>query len=377
VCDGVGDATEGGGLVTIRALVLEGPRRLGERRFPTPEVGDDDGILRVEACGLCGTDHEQYSGALAASDAFIPGHEIVGVVEAAGPRAEQRWGVRRGDRVAVEPFKSCRTCPACVRGDYLHCEAHRFPDAYGFAGIDRPPGLWGGYAEAVYLAADAMLLPVPAGLDPVTATLFNPLGAGIRWAVKVPGTGAGDIVAVLGPGIRGLCAAAAAKEAGAGFVLVTGAGRRDAARLALARRFGADLTVDVTADDPVRALRQAIGSLADVVVDVTANAPEAFSQALQLARPGGTVVVAGTRGPHLINGFSADTIVFKELRILGAFGVDSGSYRPALELLAGGRWPFDELPRRCVGFGGAAALLSAMAGESDEEPPVHGVIVPT
>ena len=75
---------------------------------------------------------------------------------------------------------------------------------YGFQGTEVPPGLWGGYATHHYLGPDSMLLPVPAELDPVLATVFNPLGAGIQWGVTVPGTTAGDRVAVLGPGIRGL-----------------------------------------------------------------------------------------------------------------------------------------------------------------------------
>jgi alcohol dehydrogenase len=194
---------------------------------------------------------------------------------------------------------------------------------YGFIPVDRALGLWSGYAEYQYLASDSMVLPVPEGLDAVVATLFNPLGAGIRWGVTVPGTRAGAVVAVLGPGIRGLCAAAAAKQAGAGFVMVTGLGPRDADRLALASKFGADLAVDVAVDDPVGALSKATGTMADVVVDVTARAPAAFGQAIALARPAGTVVVAGTRGfGSGAPGFSPDMLVFKELRVVGALGVD-------------------------------------------------------
>ena len=83
--------------------------------------------------------------------------------------------------------------------------------------------------------------------------------------------------------------------------------------------------------------------LADVVVDVTAKAPEAFAQGVALARPGGTVVVAGTRGGPVPE-FRPDHIVFKELRVLGALGVDSAAYRAALTLLASGRYPFADLP---------------------------------
>jgi alcohol dehydrogenase len=363
-------------IVGARALVLQEPRRLEAAELPLPEVGDDDGLLRIEACGLCGTDHEQYTGALGPFPPFVPGHESVGIVEALGPAAADRWGVAVGDRVAVEVFQSCRTCAACLAGTYRRCERHGMADMYGFVPVATAPGLWGGYAEHQYLAPDTMLLPVPAGLDPVVATLFNPLGAGIRWGVTVPGTGPGDVVAVLGPGIRGLSACAAAKEAGAGFVMVTGAGERDAPRLAAAADFGADLVVDVTVDDPVRALRAATGTGADVVVDVTAKAPAAFAQAVHLARPGGTVVVAGTRGTPDAPGFSPDLVVYKELRVLGALGVDVAAYRAALELLASGRYPFADLPRRCADLDGTADLVRTMAGEGDGPIPVHGVVVP-
>ena len=80
----------------------------------------------------------------------------------------------------------------------------------GFTDADTPPGLGGGYASHLYLRPDSMLMAVPDELDPVTATLFNPLGAGIRWAVEIPDTQPGDVVTILGPGVRGLCAAAAA-----------------------------------------------------------------------------------------------------------------------------------------------------------------------
>jgi alcohol dehydrogenase len=366
--------------VQATALVLEGPRRLATRSLALPEISDNDGLLRVEACGLCGTDHEQFTGVITAGYPFIPGHETVGVVESLGAAASERWGVKEGDRVAVEVFQSCRDCSECRDGRYRRCVRHGIRDMYGFISVDKPPGLWGGYADYQYLGPDAMLLPIPDGLDPVMATVFNPLGAGIRWGVTVPGTAPGDVVAVLGPGIRGLCAAAAAKSSGASFVMVTGVGPRDATRLETAHRFGADLAVDVSAVDPVTALKKSAGRLADVVVDVTAKAPSAFAQAVDLARPGGTVVVAGTRGTASTPGFSPDSVVFKELRILGALGVDVAAYEGALALLANEAYPFAELPRSCVGFDGLADLLSVMAVDAAAEPPttppVHGVLVP-
>jgi len=363
---------------TATALVLEASRRLVERQFAIPEIGAHDALLRVEACGLCGTDHEQYTGALPSPGPFIPGHECVGVIEQIGDAAAARWGVAMGDRVAVEVFQSCRACDACDAGMYRRCRAHGMGDMYGFIPIGTAPSLWGGYAEHQYLGPDSMLLPVPASLDPITATMFNPLGAGIRWGASLPGTASGDVVAVLGPGIRGLGAVAAAKDAGAGFVMVTGYGVADHERLELARRFGADLVVDVSIENPATALRAAAGGRADVVIDVTAKAPAALATAIELARPGGTVVVAGTRGSADTPGFWPDDIVYKELRILGALGVDRDAYLAALEVLASGRYPFAELPRQVVGFGGLDQLLASMAGEgpADVQRPVHGVFVP-
>lgn len=361
---------------TSRALVLEEPRRLVMRELPLPEIGDADGLLRVEACGLCGTDHEQFTGALPGPGPFVPGHEAVGVVDRLGRDAAERWGVAEGDRVAVQVFQRCGECDRCRRGDTLRCRRHGLHTSYGFVGVAEEPGLWGGYAQYQYLAPDTVLHRIPDGLDPVVATAFNPLGAGIRWGVTVPGTGGGDVVAVLGPGIRGLSVAAAAREAGAGFVMVTGKGAHDAPRLEAARRFGADLVVDVDEADPVAELRRAAGGLARVVVDVTAKAPAAFAQAVQLARPGGTVVVAGTRGAPGAPGFDPDTVVYRELRIVGAFGVDEPAYAAAIELLAAGRYPFDTLAREVAGLDGAADLLRTMAGEGGRPPPVHGVLAP-
>ncbi|MDH3681146.1 MAG: zinc-binding dehydrogenase [Acidimicrobiia bacterium] len=363
-------------MTAATGLVLTAPRSFERRTFDLPEVGGADGLLRIEACGLCGTDHEQYTGHIASSHAFIPGHEVVGVVEQVGDEAAERWGVAAGQRVAVEVFQSCRECEPCRAGMYRRCVRNGMATMVGFTDADQPPGLGGGYASHLYLGPDSMLLPMPAELDPVTATLFNPLGAGIRWAVEVPETQPGDVVVVLGPGVRGLCASAAVKEAGASFVMITGLGPRDAERLALAPAFGVDLAVDVAATDPNRALRDAVGAKADVVVDVTAKAPAALGQAVQLARPGGTIVVAGTRGSADTPGFEPDHIVYKELRILGALGVDVSAYRKALELLVSARYPFADIPRQVAGFDDLEPLIQTMAGERPGIPPVHGVFAP-
>ena len=357
------------------AVVLDEPRHLRRASLPLPSIGEDDALLEIEACGLCGTDHELFTGAIAPRFAFVPGHEAVGRISEIGPRASERWGVQAGDRVAVECFQSCRECPACVAGEYRRCRSHGLADMYGMINVARAPGLWGGCATHQYLGPDSMLLPIPEDLAPEVAVAFNPIGAGIRWGATVPGTREGAVVAVLGCGIRGLAAAAAAKDAGAAFVMVTGAGPRDHPRLELAARFGADLAVDVLAEDPVAGLRATVGAGADVVVDVTARAPEAFAQGVALAASGAVMVVAGTRGGGGVPGFDPDHLVYKELRIEGALGVDVVAYRSAIDLLASGRYPFADLPRETVGLNDAQALLETMAGERGT-PPVHAVVDP-
>jgi alcohol dehydrogenase len=125
----------------------------------------------------------------------------------------------------------------------------------------------------------------------------------------------------------------------------------------------------------VQALREATGvRLADVVIDVTAKAPDALAQALALVRSNGTVVMAGTRGSSDTPGFWPDLIVYKEIRIIGALGVDGPAYERALGILAAGRHPFDALSRRTARLAGAGELLELMAGEREEPPPVHAAL---
>jgi alcohol dehydrogenase len=351
-----------------RALVLDGPRRTHLAELDVPVVGAQDAVLEVEACGLCGTDHEQWSGALAAQTPVVPGHEAVGRVLHIGPGAEARWGVHVGDRVVVEPRQVCGTCTSCRAGRPRRCLRHSSADSYGQIPLSEPPGLWGGYATVQYLSPHSVVHPVDPSIDPVVAAMFNAVANGVRWGSSLPATTSGDVVAILGPGLRGLAAAAAARAAGARFVLVTGRGPRDHARLA-------DLAVDVATDDPVEALREAAGGLADVVVDATANAPGAFVQAMELAARYGRVVVAGIHGDVDVPGFRPDLIVVKELRLLGALGAETTDFRAALALLESGYDRFAAVPATVVGLEGLPGLLAAMA-DGTGDAPVFAAVVP-
>ena len=131
---------------SVRAMVQEAPRVLRARAFPLPTIGREDALLRVEACGICGSDYEQFEGALRVPMPVIPGHEPVGIVEEIGEDASRRWNVRRGDRVAVETLLPCGYCRECVAGRYRLCRGTGAMSAYGYKPTSAPPSLWGGYA---------------------------------------------------------------------------------------------------------------------------------------------------------------------------------------------------------------------------------------
>jgi len=359
-----------------RAIVQTAPRCLEMRELPLPAIGPEDGLLQVEACGICGSDYEQFQGALPVRFPVIPGHEPVGRIAALGAEAARRWGVREGDRVAVEALIPCGFCRACVSGAYRLCGGHGRMNAYGYLGLDVPPGLWGGYADYLYLDPHALLHRIDDRIPPEIATLFNPLGAGFRWAVDMPGLRVGDTIVILGPGQRGLASVIAAREAGAGCVIVTGLAA-DERKLSLAKEFGADHAINVEAQDPISAVREITGgAMADVVVDVTAYAVEAVNQAVGLARRGGTVVLAGTKGPKPVPDFLSDRIVFKELTLKGAFGVDYDSYERAVRLIESGKYPLERLHTHTLPLADAERALRLLAREEPSEDAIHIALVP-
>ena len=361
---------------TSRAVVQEGPRRLRRLQFPLPQIGPEDALLRVEACGICGSDYEQYAGVLPAPFPVIPGHEPVGVIDRIGDVAARRWGVKRGDRVAVETLLPCGHCRECVAGRYRFCRGRGAMSAYGYISTSTPPSLWGGYAQYMYLDPHSLVHRMSPDVPAELAVLFNPLGAGFRWAVEMPGTKVGDTVVVLGPGQRGLASVIAWREVGAGCIIVTGLAA-DERKLALARRFGAHYTINVETEDPVRRVREITdGRMADVVVDVTAYALEAVTQAVDMARRGGTIVLGGTKGFKAVPDFVSDKIVVKELTVMGAFGVDYPAYEAAIHLIESGRYPLEEMHTHTLPLEKAEHALRLLAREIPDEEAIHIALVP-
>jgi len=354
------------------AIVQTGPRKLEARDLPLPEIGDEDALLRIEACGICGSDVEQYHGALPLPFPLIPGHEPLGIVEKIGDRAAARWGVDVGDRVAVETMLPCKFCKECLTGRYHLCRTRRI---YSYIPLDQAPGLWGAYAEYMYVAPNSVVHKMDPDLPPEIAVLFNPLGAGFRWAVEIPDTQPGQSVVILGPGQRGLASVMACRHVGAGTIVVTGL-EADAPKLALARDFGANVTVDVENEDARERILEATDGGADVVVDVSAYATEPVAAALDYAKPGGTVVLAGVKGYKPIPEFVSDKIVMKEIAIRGAIGVTTTGYSEAIRLIESRTLPLEKMHTHDFGLRDAEEAILTLAGEGKGPRSIHSCLLP-
>lgn len=361
---------------TSRVVVQEGPRQLVLRELPIPAIDDDSAILRIEACGICGSDVEQYTGTIPIPLPVIPGHEPLGVIAAIGDRAAKRWRVDVGDRVAVEAPIPCGHCRACLLGRYHVCRGRGAMFAHGYVALDRPPGLWGGYADYMYLDPCSIVHKVRADLPASLAVMFNPLGAGFRWAVEIPATGPGDTVLILGPGQRGLASVIAARAAGADRILVTGL-TRDAAKLALAKELGADATIDVEQEDVRRRVKELTdGRGADVVIEVSSYATAPVADALHYVAMGGRIVLAGIKGFKPVPDFVSDLIVVKEARILGAFGVTAPAYDAAIRLIESGRVPLERMHTHDFALADAERAIRMLGGEIPGESSIHSCLVP-
>jgi threonine dehydrogenase-like Zn-dependent dehydrogenase len=212
-------------------------------------------------------------------------------------------------------------------------------------------------------------------LDPALAVMFNPLGAGFAWGVDATGLRPGETLAILGSGQRGICCAVAAKESGAGMVAITGLGR-DEHKLALARDLGADVAINVDGEDPVERIMTATrGQGVDCVVDTTPYAVDAVNQAVQIVKPGGTIVLAGLKGRRAFEGLSPDDIIWKKITLRGVLGVEYSAFRRAVDTIHSRKYPLDRLHTHSFPIQEAERALATLSGEAGV-PSVHVAIVP-
>jgi L-iditol 2-dehydrogenase len=298
----------------VRALLYHGPGDLRVEEVPRPEPGPGDVLVQVEVALTDGTD----------AKAFRRGHPLL-LSEVPSPFGHEFCGidVATGRRVVAANSAPCGECPPCRRGEETLCERLQ-------------PFLNGAYAEYLLVPARIAgrnLLPVPPGLAPEVAAMVEPLACCLR-GIERAGVQAGQTVAVLGPGPIGLMLCAAAKDAGGRVVAVGGR----PGRLELAREFGAE---------------PGDGQGADTVVEAVGTA-EAWDDALELVRPGGTVVFFGGRE------LAVDTfrLHYEELTLRGAFHHTPRHVRAALAFLASGAYPWEQLVTHRVGLEQVADLFA-------------------
>jgi L-iditol 2-dehydrogenase len=302
----------------VRALVFHGPGDVRLEDVPRPEPGPGDVLVQVEVALTDGTDLK----------AFRRGHPVL-LGEPPSPFGHEFCGfdVATGRRLAGANSAPCGTCAACLRGQETLCGSLL-------------PLLNGAYAEYLLVPARiaaTSLLPVPEALPGEIAAMLEPLACCLH-GVEVAGIEAGATVAVLGLGPIGLMLCACVADAGGWPV---GVGRRPERR-ELAPEFGAE-----TGD----------GAGADVVIEA-AGTEEAWRQALELVRPGGTVVYFGGLPSGTEVPLDAAKLHYAEVTIRGAFHHAPRHVRAALAFLASRAYPWERLVTHRVGLEGVAPLLA-------------------
>ena len=311
---------------TMKAAVLRGWNDLAVEEVPRPSPGPGEVLVKVDACGLCGTDLKLVGGGFEGrwppSLPFIIGHEWSGqVVEIGESRDDLPYSV--GDRVVAENHAGCGMCPMCRSGRYNLCEGVKKP-GYRLYGHTAPGAL------AEYAVRPAVVLHrIPPEISDVEAALINQ-GAMTVHALRRVEFRAGASAVVFGPGLLGLLTAAVARAAGATEVIVVGRGHR----LQLARQMGATAVVDYEENEPVAAVRDLTGGLgADYAFDCSGNT-DVLSQALDSVRRGGKVAVLGLAGGHAAT-VSPDRLVLDEIDLLGIRS-SPNAYGPMIRLIASG-----------------------------------------
>jgi L-iditol 2-dehydrogenase len=349
-------------VTTVRAAVMTAPGAIGVEEFARPEVERGAVLMEVVFSGICGTDKHtfrgetiQYAGTPHERRLEYPlicGHENVGVVAETGGEvlASDGTPLHPGDRIVPGANVACGECWFCREGfPYYACE--RLEDYGNSLNAKRPPHLFGGWSELMYLLPGTPLFRVPDELPSEVAVLTEVMAVthGLDAATTMPGPHTfrrGGSVAVIGVGPLGLCHVIKSHFLGCGELIAIDV---LAERLGRAEAFGVTRTVDASRTERaqrIEAVRDWTGGRgADVVIDCSGIA-DTFTEALELVRWGGTVIEAGAfvdLGPVPVN--PNRDICTRNVCVLGIGGETSEGYVPAMNAMAA---QLDELPLRQV-----------------------------
>jgi L-idonate 5-dehydrogenase len=306
----------------MHAVVIHAPHDLRVETVATPEPGPDDVLVRIGAGGICGSDLHYYHhggfGTVRLREPMVLGHEVAGSIAALGRNVS---GLAIGQRVAVSPSLPCGRCRYCQEGVQQHCLDMRF---YGSA--MRFPHVQGAFRQEL-VAKAAQCHPIADGLSLGEAAMAEPLAVCLH-AARRAGPLLGKRVLVTGSGPIGALSIIAARRAGAVEIVATDVAE---APLAMARRVGADVALDVARDKAALAPYARDKGTFDVLFEASGNAA-ALIGALDALRPGAVIVQVGLGGTVE---FPMNTLVAKEFDLRGTFRFHT-EYALAVALLSQG-----------------------------------------
>lgn len=305
----------------MKALLLTAPSRLEFTDVPDPTPADDEVLLRIRACGICGSDIHGWDGSSGRRNPpLIMGHEAAGEILSVGREVE---GWHPGDRVTFDSTISCGTCDYCRSGEVNLCDNRR---VVGVAPAEYRQN--GAFAEKLSLPA-RILYRLPDSLTFEQAAMIEPVSIAVH-AIKRVSIAASDTAVVVGAGMIGLFVVQALRWAGAKQIIAVDLAEN---RLALARELGATHTFKSdTCDVPAEILKLTGGRGADLAFEVV-GVSATLNLALGILRRGGHAVLVGNLAPK--TDFPLQAVVTRELTLHGTCG-SAGEYPLCLDLIARG-----------------------------------------
>jgi L-iditol 2-dehydrogenase len=297
---------------------------------PMPVIKrDDDALIKVKAAGVCGTDLHIYDDEFAYWPPVTLGHEFAGVVEGIGKNVKN---VKIGDRVVAEPHaEACMVCDLCRRGYWQICPEKRSPG-------------WGqNGAFTDYLTMPAKLLhKIPENLSFKVAALIEPLAVAVNYVCERVKIMAQDTVVVVGAGPIGILSAFAARENGAGHVIVLGVDADEALRFPVALELGADRVINVLKEDALAVISQMTDEkMADVVIEASGN-EKGIQTAINAVRKLGRLCVVGLTGKPDVR-VNWDTAQKKMLDVYFNMSTNYTSWDRAIAIAANTRMDLTKL----------------------------------
>jgi len=304
----------------MRAARIDKPHSVKVVDVDEPPTGSSDILVKVKACGVCGTDIHIYEGKVKmAKFPIIPGHEFSGVIVDAGSEASKYFSI--GDQVVIDPNLSCGHCIFCRAG-----RKHLCPDLFPI-GVKAD----GGFAE--YVRAPAQLAyKMPGRISFEEAALAEPLSCCLHgWKLASPALG--FKVAILGAGPIGLLHLQLAKIYGASLIIVS---EPMELRRKVAEKLGADVVIDPIKDDLVKVTKDATSGLGvDVVVEAVGGARH-VEEALKIVGSGGKILIFGVASEEDLAAIKPYDVYRREITILGSF-INPYSMDAAISLIASRR----------------------------------------